>query len=91
MKSEYVALSIIGGMGLIVAVAYQMPAKVLKVDKQGSSSASNGIQEAVQSAKSSINSIASSSPIKLGKSKSSSLSFGGSKRNKRGGKTKRRK
>jgi len=86
MKPEYVALSIIAVTGGFVALAYQMPAKVLKVNKQGSSA--NDIQNVVRSAKESIDSIATSSPILFGKSKSSSYSHGGSKRNKKGGKRK---
>ena len=86
MNSEYVALTIIAVTGIFVALAYQLPAKVLKVNKQGSSA--NDIQNIVKSVKESIESIATSSPILFGKSKSSYYSHGGSKRNKKGGKIK---
>ena len=82
MSPENIRLSIIGGMLGLVALVYAMPGNKKK-DKQGSSSNANSIESAAKSVKDSINSLASSSPIKFGKSKSSTLSFGGSQRNRR--------
>lgn len=79
MSTENIRLGIIGGMVIITAMIYFLPGKHLK-STQGSSSNKNSIESAVKSAKTSINLLASSSPIKFGKSKSSTLSFGGSKR-----------
>jgi hypothetical protein len=82
MSPENIRLSIIGGMALIVGMVFLIPGNKKK-DKQGSSSNGNSIESAAKSVKDSINSLASSSPIKFVKSKSSTLSFGGSQRNRR--------
>jgi|LakMenE01Jun11ns_1017448.scaffolds.fasta_scaffold9899032_2 hypothetical protein len=83
MSPENIRLSIIGGMLGLVALVYAMPVKKKDKDRQGSSSNGNSLESAAKSVKDSINSLASSSPIKFGKSKSSTLSFGGSQRNRR--------
>lgn len=83
MSTENIRLGIIGGMAIITAIIYLLPGKHLKsTKKQGSSSNENSIESAVKSVKTSINLLASSSPIKFKKSKSSTLSFGSSRRKK---------
>jgi hypothetical protein len=84
MSTENIRLGIIGGMAIITAIIYLLPGKHLKsTKKQGSSSSSSEIKNSIENGvKTSINLLASSSPIKFKKSKSSSLSFGGSRRKK---------